>query len=283
MKYIKLLLLLLCLIGGSAAKAQYLTGPNGVKYFFWRSFAHSQRANVGDLVFVEMVCKTEKDSVIMSSYVQGQSFQIFVPAPTYKGCFFEMLTLMGEGDSAEVSVISDSLFLKSFGTAMPPFVRKGSKFKIILKMVSIVTKDEVDKRMIEEAKYTDENQQEDIRKYISANALQMTKTENGLFYMFPLKSFARRVVTGDEVKVHYTGYFLDGKIFDSSVERNQPFEFTVGAGSVIKGWDEALKLMCVKDKILIILPYQLAYGEAGAGSIPPHTPLVFEIELLSIK
>jgi peptidylprolyl isomerase len=279
----KFLLLSFLLFIGGFANAQYLTGPNGVKYFFWRQFGTAQRANIGDLVFVELVGKTEKDSVIMSSYVQGQAFQIFVPKPTYKGCFFEMLTLMGEKDSAEVSVVADSLFLRTFGNEMPPFIRKGSKIRITVKMVSIVTKAEYDKRMIDEVKYANEIQEEDIQKYIKENNLQMTRTPTGLYYMFPLKSFANRVKPGDEVLVHYTGYFLDGKIFDSSIPRNQAFAFTVGSGAVIKGWDEALQMMSLGDKIKIILPYQLAYGASGSSTIPANTPLVFDIELLEIR
>ncbi len=283
MRRSKLFLLLFLIFTGGLVNSQYLTGPNGVKYFFWRSFGTMQRAQVGDLVFVDIVGRTEKDSVIMSSYMQGQPFQILVPKPTYKGCFFEMLTMMGEKDSAQVSVIADSLYIRSFGSKLPAFVRKGSKVKITIKMVSIITKQEYEKGLAEEANYAIEKQETDIQQYITANNLQMTKATSGLYYQFSLKSFARRVVAGDEVTVHYTGKFLDGKIFDSSIPRNQPFVFDVGRGSVIKGWDEALQLMSLGDKIKIIVPYQLAYGEKGNAAIPANTPLVFEIELLNIK
>ncbi len=111
----------------------------------------------------------------------------------------------------------------------------------------------------------------------------MTKTASGLYYQFPLKGFAKRVQPNDNVVVHYTGYFLDGKVFDSSIPRDQPFRFTVGAGNIIKGWDEALQLMSIRDRILIIDPYSLAYGEKGGSTIPPFTPLIFEIELLNIE
>jgi len=271
------------LIGAKAGVAQYVSGPNGVKYFFWRNFNRPLHAKVGDVVFIDMIGKTDRDSIVISSYLQGGSFQIPVPPPTYKGCFYEMLTLMGEGDSAEVAVVADSLFEKSFGSALPDFITPGSIFKLTIKMVSIITKDEYDKRMAEEMKYADENQKEDIQKYIADHHLQMTKTESGMYYQFPLKGFARRVVPGDTVTVHYTGYFLDGKIFDSSIQRDQPFTFVVGTNAIIKGWNEALQLMCLRDRMLIILPYQLAYGEKGSGSIPPYSPLIFEIELLNIK
>ncbi len=276
------LLLTLVLLGG-IAEAQYLTGPNGVKYFFWRSNNHPQRARIGDLVFMDFVGKTDRDSTVMSSYFQGEPFQIFVPKPTYKGCFFEMFTMMGEGDSVEVLVNSDSLFANSLGSELPFFIAPGSNFKITLKLVSIVTKEEYNLRMAEEAKHAQEIQTADIQKYIAKNNLQMTKTASGMYYQFPLKGFARRVKPGDNVYVHYTGYFLDGKVFDSSIPRNQPFSFKVGSGAVIKGWDEALQLMSIRDRLLIIVPYDLAYGEKGGSSIPPFTPLIFEIELLNIE
>ena len=278
----KIFLLLILSLISFAAEAQYLTGPNGVKYFYWRQSINKQTANIGDLVFMELVGKTDKDSIVMSSYFQGEAFQIFVPKPTYNGCFYEMFTMMSEGDSAEVSVVADSLFEKSLGSSLPSFITKGSKFRITLKLVSIVTKAEYERRIAEDAKRAPEIQAADIKKYISENNLQMQETPSGLYYQFALKGPARRVKVGDTVMVHYTGYFLDGREFDSSIPRNQPYTFIVGTGSVIKGWDEALQLMSIRDRLMVIIPYQLAYGEKGGSLIPPMTPLIFEIELLNI-
>ena len=85
----------------------------------------------------------------------------------------------------------------------------------------------------------------------------------------------------DRVKVHYTGTFLDGKVFDSSVERGSPAVF--GVTQVIKGWTEALQLMPVGSKWKLYIPYDLAYGTQDRGSIPPYSTLVFEVELLGIE
>ncbi|MBK8549704.1 MAG: FKBP-type peptidyl-prolyl cis-trans isomerase [Ignavibacteria bacterium] len=84
------------------------------------------------------------------------------------------------------------------------------------------------------------------------------------------------------VEVHYTGYLTDGKIFDSSRDRNAPIEFVLGTKQVISGWDEGIALMSVGDKYRLIIPPELAYGKKGAGNvIPPDAILIFDTELIS--
>ena len=136
----------------------------------------------------------------------------------------------------------------------------------------------------------------EFNNWVLQNYPQAKPTGSGLYYIVEKEGDGPKAANGQQVQVNYTGRFIDGKVFDSSIEEvareagmfnpNRtygPLKFVLGKGQVIKGWDEGIALMKVGGKIKLIIPYQLAYGEAGRSSIPPKSTLIFDSELVAIE
>jgi len=125
---------------------------------------------------------------------------------------------------------------------------------------------------------------EEGEKFLAENAKRegVKVTASGLQYEVLEATLGQKPKATDTVKVHYEGTLIDGTVFDSSYKRGESIEFPLNG--VIKGWTEGLQLMSIGSKFKFFIPYQLAYGERGAGgSIPPYAALIFTVELLGIK
>lgn len=113
---------------------------------------------------------------------------------------------------------------------------------------------------------------------------QTVTTESGLTYIITKQGDGESVKSGDTVIVNYTGLLTNGTLFDSSLSRNEPFSFPVGAGMVIKGWDEGLQKLRVGDHATLIIPPSIGYGANGVGGvIPPNATLIFIIEVVGVE
>jgi FKBP-type peptidyl-prolyl cis-trans isomerase len=140
-----------------------------------------------------------------------------------------------------------------------------------------VTVNENDKSLIASKTMSDAN--------IIANdsGANVVTTDSGLKYIELQEGTGATPSPGQKIQVHYTGTLTNGKKFDSSRDRNQPFEFNVAMGQVIKGWDEGLSTMKVGGRRQLIIPPELGYGTRGIGPIPPNSTLIFDVELLAVK
>ncbi|MFM7447783.1 MAG: FKBP-type peptidyl-prolyl cis-trans isomerase [Leptolyngbyaceae cyanobacterium] len=123
----------------------------------------------------------------------------------------------------------------------------------------------------------------DLTTIAQAGEPSMITTPSGLQYTDLVEGNGAAPQSGQTVSVHYTGTLEDGTKFDSSRDRKQPFQFTLGAGQVIKGWDEGIASMKVGGRRQLVIPPELGYGSRGIGPIPPNSTLVFDVELLNIS
>ena len=134
------------------------------------------------------------------------------------------------------------------------------------------------------AKESEKNTALAIQKQIADKYPNARKTESGLLFANEVAGTGMDAIVGKTVSVHYTGRLMDGKVFDSSLERGDPIDFTLGGGMVIKGWDEGIAQMKVGGKATLIIPFHLAYGERGYPPvIPAKATLEFDVELVNVK
>ena len=124
-----------------------------------------------------------------------------------------------------------------------------------------------------------------VRKPMTTPSSIATTTASGLTYIITERGSGEQAVAGKTVTVHYTGLLTSGAKFDSSLDRNEPIPFLLGAGKVIKGWDEGIAKLRVGDKAMLIIPPQLGYGAKGTPGreIPPNATLIFIVELVEVK
>jgi FKBP-type peptidyl-prolyl cis-trans isomerase FkpA len=306
MKYI-LIILALAFAVNANAQGDVQHTPNGATY---RLFTHNagDKIKVNDVVTFQFVQKTDKDSVLISSYVTGNLGKAqCLPTDTLKDYveknLMQVFPLLALHDSVEVKIPTDSIF-RGVDAQRPPFLPKGSNLVFDLKIERIQTlNDAIAERnaAIEKAKADASKLKDDepinAAKYITAHKLVLKTTASGLKYVITSPSLRAKPLAGDTLLVNYTGRTLDDKIFDSSIESiakaanlNQPgrtyepIQFVVGTGGVIPGWDEGLLLLGEGAKATLVIPSDLAYRDQGAGEdIKPYSTLVFDVELVKIK
>lgn len=264
----------------------FLKTANGIEYKIVKASKSKHTPNVGDVMYMNMSYRTERtDSLLFASSDLGEEFRMRLVAPSDKGCIEEALMLLHEGDSAVIKVDAIKFFVKSQGKAsIPAFIKKGDRLVFNVKMKKIVSgldyananKDVYQKRIDEENSL--------INRFLINMNYPLKKTDSGLHILTINKGAGKKPSVGSTVKIDYTAAFIDGSVFDSTLERSEPFSFVIGNKEVIVGLEEAVMNMQVGDHCLVVIPFRLAYGDKKYGNvIPPFSTLVFEIELLDAK
>ncbi len=252
--------------------------PDGSKYQI-HTEGKGKKINVGDILTFDLVIKASNDSTFEDTYKRHQPITMPAQKGAFKGSFENALLHLSEGDSATVFINADSLFAR-VQQPLPQGITKGSEIKFIVKIQSTQTREEFQKA--QDAKKGSEAKI--MEEYAKKNFPTATKTQYGMYHVVVKEGTGDVIKAGQTVTVDYTGKFMDGKSFDSSVGKPGPkFQVTVGQGAVIPGWEQALALMKKGEKAIFFIPSNLAYGEQGSGPIPAFSSLIFEMEVLDVK
>ncbi|MCS6916296.1 MAG: FKBP-type peptidyl-prolyl cis-trans isomerase [Chitinophagales bacterium] len=252
---------------------------NGLRYVILHD-AGNPKAQPGDYVTYNVQWRNAADSLLFDSRISGQPLISLVARPIYPGDPWEVFTLLGVGDSAKCQVEAQTIYR----THLPPNMKPNDKMWLHVEVLDLMPASRYDS--LRQARANEQLAQEEQRlvEYMKKNNINAKRTESGLYVAMEREGSGPVAASGNSVRVHYTGKLLDGTVFDSSRNPGRdPFEFRIGSGQVIAGWDEGLTHFRKGGKGLLLIPSRLAYGERGSGGvIGPNEPLVFEIECLDI-
>jgi FKBP-type peptidyl-prolyl cis-trans isomerase FkpA len=307
MKNTKSLLAVLALTIGastmSSCQKSKVTEKDGIEYTYVKE--GNEKAPNGHFLLYNLEIKTGSDSVIYTTL--GQPFPGYLMAndslPPNNG-MDEIFLGLRKGDS----IVFESTAKIIFGENFPPFLKEDDKIKINLGAFDIMDQtameDFYNQKMMEEQGKTAERakalmveEAKQIEAYGAEKGLNLQKTENGLYYVIEKEGTGEATTPGTTMYVHYAGYLLDGKLFDTSLTEvakannifsegrpYDPLPVNVGMGQVIPGWDEGLLLLKKGSKAKFLIPSPLAYGESGAGSmIPSNSILIFDVEVVNVE
>jgi FKBP-type peptidyl-prolyl cis-trans isomerase FkpA len=298
----RLMFLALAAIGLASCNGGFNKGEGGLLYKIVDDKS-GPSIKEGDFMVFNYTVKNDADSVMQSTFDKGQPQPLTMPSlkGQPKGNIMTVFSLLSEGDSAIIKVNIDTM---TKGHPRPKEL-KGKYIVYVIKMEKVISKGNLSDQVFQGRIQAYQKSLGDaakakepvaIKKYIADNNLKVTTTPSGLNYVITKQGTGPVPAAGDTVVVNYTGKFVNGKAFETSVKSDavkyklpispmnpyKPIRFPLGVQGMIQGWNEAFLLFNKGTKATIVLPSSLAYGEQGSREIGPYTPLVFEVELVDI-
>lgn len=276
----------------------YKKTKSGLHYKFETCNKDAQQVQPGDALVAEITLKL--DTVMLSSNVGNPQRMMMPKEPMFQGDLPEGLLMMHKGDKATFAIEADSL-AKFYPMPENYVANKGMKAYYEIHLVDIVSAKELDQEAANFQAEMERRQSEEpntIAQYIADNNITTQPNADGLYVIINKKGNGPVVAAGKSVKMDYTGRLLDGTMFDSSIESdakeggiynpNRPYEplpYVVGKMSLIKGWDEGVMGLPAGTDVTLIFPSALGYGSMGTpdGTIPPYSPLRFDIKIVSVE
>lgn len=277
----------------------FKTTDSGLMYKFEKQNKSAQQVQDGDVLVGEMTITFDTTQTFSNV---GHADRILQAQKTFDGDLYEGLLMMHVGDKATFAISADTLAKYLQANQMPPYYEPGKGMKIYyeISLQDIVTKEELEEEQnnfIAEMKERQQNEPAAIEAYVRDNNITVKPNDKGVYVIVKKKGNGPKVAAGRTVAMNYTGRLLDGTMFDSSVESDaiqgglqqpgrtyEPLTYVVGQMRLIPGWEESVMGMPEGTIMQVVMPSAQGYGPQGAGKdIPPYSPLVFDIEIVSVK
>lgn len=273
-----------CKSGGDFKKLE-----SGLEYKIVKDAPGDKKPAIGDVLEMHIRFKVD-DSLLADSRKENNNnpVQIVLQPSPIKGDWTNALPYLTEGDSAIFRMSVDSLKNSLGGQSLPPFMENKKTLTYEVMLVSIKSQQQLQEE--EQQHAAEQNVIDDklMQDYFAKHSIQPSKTASGLYYVTEKEGAGSLATPGQLVTVNYTGWTLDGNMFDSNTDPSkghvEPFTFTLGRGEVIPGWDEGVALMKKGGKTKIFIPSSMAYGPMGREPhIPSNAILMFDVEVLKIE
>jgi FKBP-type peptidyl-prolyl cis-trans isomerase len=288
MKKMHLMLVATLLVLFSCSKPSpypgYSKSSNGI-YYQLHAFGSSDRqVQPGDYITADISYHTLDDS----TFFEGRR-TLRVTEPAYETSVDACFLMLSKGEKASFIIPAAPFFQQTLETSLPDFLAAGDSMKFMVDLLEV--QDEKEFRREKEAflNWIDDFGQYEkvlLQQFLERKKVDAKPTPSGLYHVVLQEGSGPAVQQGDTVVVHYEGKFLNGKFFDSTRQRKQPFEFVYGTEwQVIEGMEEVIGQMREGEKALAILPSDVAFGKTGSstGIIPPYTSVVYEVTLVEVR
>lgn len=246
-----------------APRKEFQATPNELHYKIYDSGQSQNHPEMGDVVQMDMFTSTNQNVMLVNTLLNNKYYYMQVDTPASKGDIVELLPKLTQGDSTLAWAMAEH----AFTNRLPDPIEPNDTVYTYIKVHDVY------------------NESEKIQNYLQTNDLkrQSKALKDDLYIAYRQEGNGRSISTGDSIAIHFEGYLMNEKMFNSTRIHDNPLKFVYGEKEIIKGWDIALKHLQEGDQVTLVMHSKFAYGEKGNRPvIPPFTPLIFDIEVLKV-
>lgn len=261
------------------------TMPSGLEYLFVEKTENITECKPGDVWNLDITYYNSADSLLFTSKDVAAAFMMKVPEKnTVEGSVEEGILLMNKGDSAVFKVDAETFFKKSRKIDVPQYILPDEKLTFHVRLKNIIDGNEYQKGIDEWIDKMNAQELLMIKDYLERENIQAAKIDSGVYKQVLKEGRGNALAAGKTVTVNYTAHFIDGREFDNTYVRQEPFKFLLGSGKTVAGFEIALSSMKKGEKSLFVIPSKQGYGPDGRkGIIPKFATLIFEVEMVDFE